>query len=116
MNTYDRAISLINSDPALCQQIKALLAPRFTRAATPRPMTMTRKMRELYEFIRDYTAENEGVAPSFDEMREFAGLASKSGVYRLIEALEERGHIRRLHNRARAIVCIEQEVISEEVA
>lgn len=116
MNTYERALSLVNSDPELCQQIKALMAPRFSKASVPRPMTLTRKMRELYDFIVAYSQENNGVAPSFDEMKDAVSLASKSGVHRLITALEERGVIRRLHNRARAIVIIEQEVVSKEYA
>jgi Fe2+ or Zn2+ uptake regulation protein len=117
MNTYERALALVYSDPHLCHVIKDLLAPRFTRHATPRPMSVTRRQRDLYQFIKDYTEANNGVAPSFDEMKEHTGLASKSGIHRLLTALEERGLIRRMANRARAIVIIEQEVVrAEEVA
>lgn len=63
---------------------------------------LTRKQLELLDFIRTrMTAE--GVPPSFDEMKEALDLKSKSGIHRLITALEERGFIRRLAHRARAI-------------
>lgn len=63
---------------------------------------LTSKQRELLLFIDDRLKES-GVSPSFDEMREALDLKSKSGVHRLISALEERGFIRRLPNRARAL-------------
>lgn len=63
---------------------------------------LTVKQHELLKFINRRLAEN-GVSPSFDEMREALDLKSKSGVHRLISALEERGFIRRLPNRARAL-------------
>jgi repressor LexA len=63
---------------------------------------LTAKQRELLLFI-DGRLKEGGVSPSFDEMREALDLRSKSGVHRLISALEERGFIRRLPNRARAL-------------
>ncbi|MGE5563800.1 MAG: transcriptional repressor LexA [Bacillota bacterium] len=63
---------------------------------------LTAKQRELLLFIDD-RLKQDGVSPSFDEMREALDLRSKSGVHRLISALEERGFIRRLPNRARAL-------------
>jgi repressor LexA len=63
---------------------------------------LTAKQRELLLFIDDRLNES-GISPSFDEMREALDLKSKSGVHRLIAALEERGFIRRLPNRARAL-------------
>ncbi len=63
---------------------------------------LTAKQRELLLFI-DSRLHDSGVSPSFDEMREALSLKSKSGVHRLISALEERGFIRRLPNRARAL-------------
>lgn len=63
---------------------------------------LTSKQRELLLFIHERLGET-GVGPSFDEMREALDLKSKSGVHRLISALEERGFIRRLPNRARAL-------------
>jgi repressor LexA len=68
---------------------------------TEQPM-LTAKQRELLLFI-DGRLKKDGVSPSFDEMREALDLKSKSGVHRLISALEERGFIRRLPNRARAL-------------
>ena len=63
---------------------------------------LTAKQRELLLFI-DRRLKAGGISPSFDEMREALELKSKSGVHRLISALEERGFIRRLPNRARAL-------------
>jgi repressor LexA len=63
---------------------------------------LTAKQRELLIFI-DRRLRSDGISPSFDEMREALDLKSKSGVHRLISALEERGFIRRLPNRARAL-------------
>jgi repressor LexA len=63
---------------------------------------LTAKQRELLLFI-DARLKDSGISPSFDEMREALDLKSKSGVHRLISALEERGFIRRLPNRARAL-------------
>jgi repressor LexA len=63
---------------------------------------LTAKQRELLVFIDSRLKQN-GISPSFDEMREALALKSKSGVHRLISALEERGFIRRLPNRARAL-------------
>jgi len=63
---------------------------------------LTAKQRELLMFI-DSRLKESGISPSFDEMREALDLKSKSGVHRLISALEERGFIRRLANRARAL-------------
>jgi repressor LexA len=66
---------------------------------------LTRKQYELLRFIHERLKES-GVPPSFDEMKEALDLRSKSGIHRLITALEERGFIRRLPNRARAIEVI----------
>jgi repressor LexA len=63
---------------------------------------LTRKQNELLEYLKTHLSKNE-VPPSFDEMRDALGLASKSGIHRLVSGLEERGYIRRLPNRARAI-------------
>src|SRR5881397_3943952 len=63
---------------------------------------LTAKQHELLLFI-DNRLKESGVSPSFDEMREALELKSKSGVHRLISALDERGFIRRLPNRARAL-------------
>ena len=63
---------------------------------------LTAKQHELLLFI-DSRLKEGGISPSFDEMREALELKSKSGVHRLISALEERGFIRRLPNRARAL-------------
>ncbi|MCP1199336.1 transcriptional repressor LexA [Notoacmeibacter sp. MSK16QG-6] len=66
---------------------------------------LTKKQRELLLFI-DQRLKETGIPPSFDEMKDALDLASKSGIHRLITALEERGFIRRLPNRARALEII----------
>ena len=63
---------------------------------------LTRKQYELLVFVHERLKES-GIPPSFDEMKDALDLRSKSGIHRLITALEERGFIRRLPNRARAI-------------
>jgi repressor LexA len=66
---------------------------------------LTRKQFELLMFVHERLKES-GVPPSFDEMKDALDLRSKSGIHRLIKALEERGFIKRLPNRARAIEVI----------
>ncbi|GGD76309.1 transcriptional repressor LexA [Croceicoccus mobilis] len=68
---------------------------------------LTRKQHELLLFIQKKLEET-GISPSFEEMKEALDLKSKSGVHRLISALEERGFIRRLPNRARALEVLRQ--------
>lgn len=63
---------------------------------------LTARQRQLLDFIRSYQAQHR-ITPSFVEMRDGLGLTSKSGVHRPVEALEERGCITRMRNRARAI-------------
>ena len=63
---------------------------------------LTQKQKDLLMFINDRLNET-GVPPSFDEMKDALSLKSKSGIHRLITALEERGFIRRLPHRARAL-------------
>src|SRR5690606_34413175 len=66
---------------------------------------LTRKQHELLMFIHERMKES-GIPPSFDEMKDALDLRSKSGIHRLITALSERGFIRRLPNRARALEVI----------
>ena len=75
----------------------------YARPGGKRSETMlTRKQLDLLEFIHT-RMQRDGVPPSFDEMKEALDLRSKSGIHRLITALEERGFIRRLAHKARAI-------------
>lgn len=67
---------------------------------------MTPRQKDLLEFIRSYSSESGGIAPSYDEMKNAIGVASKSGINRLVCGLEERGLIRRLKQRERSIVVI----------
>lgn len=64
---------------------------------------LTRKQQELLAYIKRYIFEHEGMSPSFEEMKDALGLASTSGIHRIVNALEERGFIRRLENKARSI-------------
>ncbi|MEZ5796572.1 MAG: transcriptional repressor LexA [Paracoccaceae bacterium] len=76
---------------------------------------LTRKQLELLNFIKD-RMDSDGVPPSFDEMKEALDLRSKSGIHRLITALEERGFIRRLAHRARALEIIKLPEALEKAA
>ena len=75
---------------------------------------LTAKQHELLHFIHERLGRT-GVSPSFDEMREALDLKSKSGVHRLISALEERQFIRRLPNRARALEILKMPELAEPV-
>ena len=66
---------------------------------------LTQKQHDLLKFI-DKRLKKNSISPSYDEMKDALGLASKSGIHRLITALEERGFIRRLPHRARALEII----------
>lgn len=74
---------------------------------------LTRKQKELLFLIRDRLTQD-GVPPSFDEMKGALGLRSKSGIHRLIMGLEERGFIRRLPHRARALEIVKMPDSAEE--
>lgn len=69
----------------------------------------TRQEKRLYDFIVAYNNEK-GYPPSFQEMTDGVGLRSKSGIHRLIVALEERGKIARLRNRARSVVPVDDNI------
>ena len=75
---------------------------------------LTAKQHELLNFIHQRLGQS-GISPSFDEMREALDLKSKSGVHRLISALEERQFIRRLPNRARALEVLRMPEIAASV-
>jgi SOS-response transcriptional repressor LexA len=73
---------------------------------------LTHKQRDCLSFIRAYMAEH-GICPSYREMREALALKSTSGSARLVLALEERGHIRRLPGRGRAIEIVEHNPLAD---
>lgn len=75
---------------------------------------LTPEQSRLLAYIAEFS-EREGHAPSYEQMMRAMGLASKSGVHRLIEALHERGAIRRLPNRARAVEVVDQSSLSREL-
>ncbi|MEM6635266.1 MAG: transcriptional repressor LexA [Pseudomonadota bacterium] len=74
---------------------------------------LTKKQMELLEFIH-VRMQRDGVSPSFDEMKDALDLRSKSGIHRLITALEERGFLRRLAHRARAIEIVKLPEVMEK--
>lgn len=71
-------------------------------------MGLTAKQSELLDLLRARVGDGMGMMPTLDELREALGLKAKSGVIRLLDALEERGAIRRLRNRARAIELLDR--------
>jgi len=83
--------------------LAAWVAKRFGKRTAQ--VGLTTRMRDLLGFIKEYTAKH-GVSPSYDEMRDALGIASKSGIHRLVISLERRGHIRREPAMARTIVVL----------
>lgn len=107
MSTHTaEAIELIHNRPGFAREVARQIgftrANDFKSAPVMIGMGMTERQAQLLGFIRS-RVEADGVAPSFDEMLAFTGLRSKSGIHRLLTALEERGHIFRIPNRARCI-------------
>ena len=68
---------------------------------------LTKKQKELFDYLKTYI-ENNQISPSFEEMKEAVNLKSKSGIHRLITSLEQRGFIKRLKHRARAMEIIDK--------
>ena len=75
---------------------------------------LTKKQLELLTFLKNHLKKND-VPPSFDEMKDALNLKSKSGIHRLVSALEERGFIRRLPNRARAIEIVKTTAVEPSI-
>ncbi len=70
---------------------------------------LTRKQKELFDYLKNYISNNQ-ISPSFEEMKIAVNLKSKSGIHRLITSLEQRGFIKRLKHRARAMQIIEKDI------
>ena len=68
---------------------------------------LTKKQKELFDYLKNYIAKNE-ISRSFEEMKEAINLKSKSGIHRLITSLEQRGFIKRLKHRARAMEIVDK--------
>ena len=68
---------------------------------------LTKKQKELFDYLKEYMSNNQ-ISPSFEEMKEAVNLKSKSGIHRLISSLEERGFIKRLKHKARAMEIIDK--------
>lgn len=71
-------------------------------------MSLTRRQRDIYSFLESYL-ESEGCAPTLEEIADHFGMASLNGVFKHLSALEEKGFIRRLSNRARSIALVRSE-------
>lgn len=91
------AQTLIRTHPELAREVARQLNGR------PLGGGLTKRQRELLEFIRSYVAAH-GFSPSFEEMKDSLGLASKSGIHRLVGGLRERGYIEFRYNQARSIM------------
>ena len=70
---------------------------------------LTKKQKELFDYLKEYISNNQ-ISPSFEEMKEAVNLKSKSGIHRLISSLEERGFIKRLKHKARAMEIVDKEI------
>lgn len=81
-------------------------------SSVSRGIGMTTRQLETLRYIDAYQQASGGISPSFVEIIDRLGLTAKSGVFRLVNALEERGHIRRLRHRARAIEVIDPQPVS----
>ena len=76
---------------------------------------LTKKQKELLSYIQNFQNKN-GVTPSYEEMKSALDLKSKSGIHRLIIALEERGFVRRLAHKARALEIIKDGITNIDVS
>ena len=76
---------------------------------------LTKKQKELLEYIQSYQTKS-GVTPSYEEMKAALNLKSKSGIHRLVIALEERGFVRRLAHKARALEVIKDAISTLKVS
>jgi len=84
-------------------EIVPMRGPEPLRWNRPQHFGLTRKQSELLRFIGQYIRESGGVPPAYSEMQSFLDLKSTSSIHRLITGLEERGFIRRIPGRARAL-------------
>ena len=76
---------------------------------------LTRKQKELFDYLNKYITNNQ-ISPSFEEMKKAVNLKSKSGIHRLITSLEQRGFIKRLKHKARAMEIIQKNINNDEVS
>jgi len=96
------AQTIVRRYPALAREITRLMTPPPARGG------VTKRQQDLLVFLRRYIGEH-GYSPSFDEIKDELGLASKSGVHRLVNGLKDRGFIRVLHGQSRSIRLRESE-------
>ncbi len=75
---------------------------------------LTKKQKELFDYLKEYMNANQ-ISPSFEEMKQAVNLKSKSGIHRLITSLEQRGFIKRLKHKARAMEIVEKELNTDNI-
>lgn len=100
--TVDRALQiaasiLIRDDPSLAHEVARQLASNSGG--------LTKRQADTLGFIRSYHSEH-GITPTYSEIRDHLGIASKSGVNRIVVGIEDRGFIRRIPHRARSIALV----------
>lgn len=95
MNVIETAEAIVRDHPKVARAVYHMMK-RDSRPG------LTARMRELLDFIEDYH-DSKGMMPSYDEMKDGIGLASKAGIHRLILCLEERGYVRRIYHKARSL-------------
>lgn len=105
-----RAKDFIQQHPSLAYEIARQIVEKtgYEILLKPTKLSVTPRQKEVLDFIAMYCDEQGGISPSFDEIKDYVGLRSKSGVHRIVMALEERGLIRRLENRARSIILTDE--------
>lgn len=100
-NLTETAIKLIGEDPALAAEVHRLMIRNVVSG-------LTAVQQQLLAYIRSYMKDNDGIAPTLTDMAAYMGLASRSGVHRILNSLVERGAIRRIPNKTRAISITER--------
>lgn len=99
-----RAMKFISTHPTFAEEISRQFSERNgTKPHRVMEVAMTKRQKDVFDFICKYYQKNEGVSPSFDEIKDGVGFASKSSIHRIIVALEARGLIQRLEGMARTI-------------
>ena len=95
---------IVQNQPELAAEIVAIMMAKAPRKV----ISMTKRQQDALNYIRSFVYVNDGIAPTYTQIAAGIGLVHKSGIHRIITGLEERGHIRRLPNRHRAIVVIDR--------
>lgn len=98
---YETAADLIDEEPQLAREITRQWLKRHRSNVSAYGLTV--RQREVLDFIENYAKEHNGLTPTYEEICVGAGIDSKGRVYRIVEALDQRGYIVRMFNRPRSI-------------